>query len=271
MSWDRPSVVQGGAKTSDAIRIEAQLTPARHDSSAFAKPVAANVPFAVRAMGLAAPGSWVLLTTSLWWGWRATATYARGELGNTAAQNTALAWGLIADLVMIQLVFAIARMVTVAAGVAADPRHAYAVFTKRLVFAAFFFSTLLRILDVVQSSMSGHQPDAEFWGTVLRDPGLLFTGPVVGAVFIAAGATAIGRYALSCDLEITQSLAEYWDQKRSMTLAGTGLAVTAMLALALMTGSPYGGRGRLVEIGAPGALLTALDERAAHARPKLAK
>lgn len=269
MSWDRPSVIQDGAKTSDAIKVATDLTPARADSSAFGKPVSVEVPLIMRALGLAAPGSWVLLTAALWWAWRAVALYARGELGSTPAQNTVLAWGLFADLVMIHLVFALARTVQVAATAAADPRHIYVVVIKRAVFGLFFASTLLRILDVVQSSMVGHPPDQEFWSTVLQEPGLLASGPVVGAVVIAAAATAIGRYALGCDLEITQSLAEYWDRKKATLLAGTGLALAFLCALVMVTGKPYGGRGRLVEVGAPGALIDAMNQRSAAERPKL--
>lgn len=270
MSWDRPSPLQDGAKTSDAIRIAAEA-PARADSSAFQKPVAAHVSLTVRVIGLAAPGSWGLLTAAMWWAWRVTAMYARGEVGGAASQNTALAWGLFADLVMVHLCFILARVVAVSTTAECDLRHRYVTIVKRSLFVLFFLSTMLRILDVVQSAMVQRPPDAEFWLGVMRDPDLLVSGPVFGALAISTAATAIGRYAVGCDLEITQSLAEFWDHRKAITLTAIGLAVTLLLSLAMMTGKPYGGRGRLVEIGAPAALLQAIDRKNALTRAQTEK
>ena len=269
MHWDRPSPVQDPAKTSDAIRVESQHTPARADSDAFAQQVAAPVSSLARTIGLTSPSSWVLMTAAMWWAWRLTAVFARGELTGPHSQPVALFSGLFADLVLLQLIFGGARLTAVATTANADLSHAYVTIIKRVIFVVFFVSTLFRILDVVQSAMVQREPDAEFWLTVLREPDLLFAGPVFGAALIAIAATAIGRYALGCDLEITQSLAEFWDRKKAITLTAGSVIVCAILGLGMATGSPYGGRGRLVEVGAPSALLQALAQRAAGSRAKL--
>ncbi len=271
MHWDRPSPVQNPANTSDAIRVAAGHTPANTDSDAFARQSAANISPIARTLGLTSPSSWVLMTAAMWWGWRLTAVFARDELTGANAQPLALISGLIADLVLIQLTFAATRLTVVATTEAADIRHLYVTIVKRAVFVVFFVSTLFRILDVVQSAMVHRPPDEDFWLTVIREPDLLVSGPVFGAVFIAIAATAIGRYAVGCDLEITQSLAEYWDQRKAITLTSGSLIVCLVLALGMMTGRPYGGRGRLVEVGAPSALLSALAHRTASLRPTLDK
>ncbi len=271
MHWDRPSPVQNPATTSDAIRVAAEHTPARADSDAFARQVAAPVSLTARTIGLTLPSSWVLMTTAMWWAWRVTAMFAREELVGPHAQHVALFSGLFADLILVQFTFSAARLTLVATTPSAEIHHPYVSGMKRLVFTRFFLSTLFRILDVVQSAMAHRVPDAEFWMTVIREPDLLVSGPVFGAVLVAAAATAIGRYAVGCDLEITQSLAEYWDQRKAITLTATTLLVTAVLGLGMATGSPYGGRGRLVEVGAPSALVQALAHRTAVARPTLDK
>jgi hypothetical protein len=271
MHWDRPSPVQNPATTSDAIRVASHHTPARADSDAFSQQAAANISSLQRTLGLIAPSSWVLMTAALWWGWRVTAAFARDELSGVQAQPVALISGIIADLVMIQLVFVAARLTAVATTPAADIRHLYVTVVKRMIFFLFFASTLFRILDIVQSAMVHRPPDEEFWLTVIREPDLLVSGPVFGAIVIAIASTAIGRYAMNCDLEITQSVAEYWDQKKAITLTAGSLIVCAVLSLIFITGSPYGGRGRLVEIGAPSALIHALAHRSALLRPTLDK
>ncbi len=271
MHWDRPSPVQNPATTSDAIRVGAEHTPGRTDSDAFATQAAGNVSPLARTLGLIAPSSWVLMTAAMWWAWRITAVFARDELVGAHAQPVALISGLIADLVVIQLAFSAARLTAVATTPGADIRHTYVTIVKRAIFVLFFLSTLFRILDVVQSAMVHRQPDEDFWLTVIREPDLLVSGPVFGATAIAVAATAIGRYALGCDLEITQSLAEYWDQRRAITLTAGSLLVSAVLALGMMTGKPYGGRGRLVEVGAPVALIQAMAHRTALLRPTLDK
>ena len=271
MHWDRPSPVQNPATTSDAIRVASQHTPARADSDAFSQQAAANIAPMQRTLGLAAPSSWVLMTAGLWWGWRLTAAFARDELIGPHAQTAALISGLIADLVLIQLVFVAARLTAVATTPSVDLRHVYVTIVKRAAFFVFFASTLFRILDIVQSAMAHRPPDEEFWLTVIREPDLLVSGPVFGALAISAAATAIGRYAMGCDLELTQSVAEYWNQKKAVTLTAGSLIVCALLSLVFMTGSPYGGRGRLVEIGAPAALVHAMAHRSALLRPTLDK
>lgn len=271
MHWDRPSPVQNPAKTSDAIRVAAEHTPARSDSDAFSQQAAAPISPLLRTVGLAAPSSWVLMTAAMWWGWRITAVFARDELTGPNGQPVALISGLIADLVIIQLAFAAVRLTAVATTPNADIRHVYVIIVKRIIFALFFVSTLLRILDVVQSAMLHRQPDQEFWLTVIREPDLLFSGPAFGAVVIAIAATAIGRYALDCDLEITQSLAEFWDHSKAISLTAGSLIVCVFLSIGLITGAPYGGRGRLVEVGAPAALLQAVAHRSSALRPTLEK
>ncbi len=271
MHWDRPSPVQNPANTSDAIRVAAERTPARGDSDAFSRQAAASVSPIVRTLGLAAPSSWVLMTAAMWWAWRVTAVFAREELTGPNSQPIALISGLVADLVLVQLAFSAARLTLVATTANADLGHAYVKFVKRFVFLLFFASTLFRILDVVQSAMVHRQPDQDFWLTVIREPDLLVSGPVFGAATIAVAATAIGRYAMGCDLEITQSLAEFWDQRKAITLTAGSLIVCALLSLVLITGKPYGGRGRLVEVGAPAALIHALSHRSASSRPTLDK
>ncbi len=271
MHWDRPSPVQNPAKTSDAIRVESHHTPARADSDAFTREAAAQVSPIARILGLSAPSSWVLMTTAMWWAWRVTAIYARDELTGPHAQPIALFSGLFADLVIIQLAFAAARLTAVATTPTADVRHIYVTVVKRLIFLLFFLSTMLRILDVVQSAMMHRPPDEDFWIHVIREPDLMVSAPVLFAVLIAAAGTAIGRYAIGCDLEITQSLAEFWDQRKAVTMTAGSLIVCAVLSLLLMTGSPYGGRGRLVEVGAPVALVQAMANRSALLRPTLEK
>ena len=245
------------------------MTPARADSDAFAQNAAVPISPLARLVGLSVPGSWVLLTAAMWWAWRITAVFARDELVGPHAQPTALAWGMIADLVMIHATFCVARLTAVATTPKSDVRHPYVTVVKRFVFSSFFVSTLLRILDVVQSAMVHRPPDEEFWLAILREPDLILSGPLLGAMVIAVAATAIGRYAVGCDLEITQSLAEFWDQRKAIVLTASSLIVSLLLALAMVTGSPYGGRGRLVEIGAPQALINAFDHRKSAARPML--
>jgi hypothetical protein len=228
---------------------------------------------AVRTLGLLLPSSWVWLTVCVWWTWRLLALYARGDFDAVPADSPRLLAGLAQDLFAMATLFGLLRLVCALASPDRDPRTSATVWATRIAMVLLGFSALVRIVDLVHCALEKTAPTVAFWLRLVQSPGsVLLHGGAFAALVSAIATAAIGRYALSSDLETAWRLAGPVPRGRALLLTIVSCALGLAATVASLTGVwRHGERdwGRNPELHALAGLHDALEQRDRALPPKL--
>lgn len=267
MTWDKPRRATGQRPATEDSNVYATLA-GRPSSEVVELPAGAPEPKwsgAVRTLGLLLPSSWVWLTVCLWWTWRLLALYARGDFDAVPADSPRLLAGLCQDLFAVATLFGLLRLVCAVASADRDPRTSATVWAGRVAMALLAGSALIRIVDLVHCALEKTAPTVAFWSRLVQSPGsVLLHGGAFAALVAAIATAAVGRYAMTSDLETAWRLAGPLPRGRALLLTGVSCALGLAATWASLAGVwRHGERdwGRNPELHALAGLVDALEQR----------
>lgn len=234
MNWDKPSPRQrGDFRDSEKFAAVGYVEPPRPPSELHlvGGPEPKWYPM-VRIAGLILPSSWLWLTVCLWWAWRLVGLYARDAMQANSIGAFRLSTGLLIDAIQVFAVFSLVRAVSALASPDRDIRNLSSKLAIWTATSWLFVTALLRIIDVIHCSIEKTPPTPLFWRHIIEDPAAyLLHGGAFTAVVTAFCTAGLARYALGCDGETAQTLAEPMPRARSLALTlGSATAVVAAAA-----------------------------------------
>ena len=171
------------------------------------------------------------LTVCLWWAWRLVGLYARDAMQASSAGAVRLSSGLIVDAIQVFAVFSVVRVVSALASPERETRNTATRIAIWVATAWLFVTAVLRIVDVIHCSIEKTPPTAAFWRHIIEDPSAyLLHGGAFTAVVTALCTAGVARYALGCDVETAQTLAEPMPKGRSLALTLASAAAVVIAA-----------------------------------------
>ncbi len=275
MTWDKPRRPTGTRPSALDSNVYATAAARAGSDTVETRDVTAEPKWsgAVRVLGLLLPSSWVWLTVCVWWTWRLLALYARGDFETVPTDSPLLLAGMAQDLFAAHTVFATVRLVCALASPDRDPRTTATLWTTRLAMVVFAISALFRIVDLVHCALEKSAPGVAFWRKLLETPlAVLLQGGAFAAIIAALATGAIGRYAMSSDLETAWRLASWMPRGRSRALTALSCVLGIAATAATLTGAwRHGERDwrRNPELHAISALIDAAEQRDRAMTPHL--